>query len=104
MGRVANWHDRMIGDIAEGHFRVAIRRNPDAELWSFALEWNNTTRVIGLFGREEAANAVLVDVPELTMIPFGKTTDGALLRFRREVPLEDSEDRLFYCDELARDG
>lgn len=84
MNRVHNWYDRLIGHVADEHFRVAIRRAPDAELWSFALEWNRSTRVIGFFGRKEAAFEIAKEVPELKMsvAPLTVQPFGCVKRFR----------------------
>lgn len=95
MKRVASWYDRFVGHFADEHFRVAIRRSPTAELWSFALEWNRSTRVIGFFGRNEAAVELGKEIPELEMTVIGKSPDGGVLRMRTEVPLPDGDDILF---------
>jgi hypothetical protein len=93
--RVKEWHPRFIGHFADEHFRVAIRRNPETELWSFAFEWNRTTRIIGFFGQEIPAMALAEEIPDLEMIVMGSTTDGGIIRGRSEVPLLEHEDVLF---------
>lgn len=95
MNKVNSWYDRLIGHIADEHFRVAIRRAPDSELWSFAFEWNRSTRVIGFFGRKEPLITTRSEIPELKMAVLGSSTDGSVLRIREEIPLTDNADSLF---------
>jgi hypothetical protein len=100
MGRVADWPERIIGHFADNHFHIAIRRAPTAELWSFALEWNRSTRIIGFFGRKDSATAIAQEIPEMPMIVIGQSADGGVFRMREDTPLPDGDDRLFYSAEL----
>ncbi len=103
MKRVMEWHERMVGYFADEHFRVAIRRDPGSELWSFALEWNRSTRVIGFFGRQEPALAFAKEIPQLPMVVIGTSPDGGVYRGRSETPLAEVDDCLFYAhDSLPR--
>src|SRR5262249_52774697 len=40
MDAVVGWEPRLIARGANGFFLVAIRRHPNAECWSWAVEWN----------------------------------------------------------------
>jgi hypothetical protein len=95
MSRVASWGDRVVGFVADEHFRIAIRRAPDAELWSFAFEWNRTTRVIGFFGDRKAMAQLRSEIPQLPMVTIGTSPDGGVLRMRAEVPLQPGMDVMF---------
>lgn len=101
MNIVETWYERVVGHIANEHFRVAIRREPDFELWSFALEWNRSTRVIGFFGRQDRASEVAKEIPNLPMLPIGTAPDGGVLSMREEIPLSEIDDRLFTACELS---
>ena len=87
------WLPRVLGNAANGYFRVVMkRRDEQTLLWSFALEWNKSYRVIGFFGDKDASEHT---VDALTFDPMFQT--GVGLRYREEVPLAASEDALFEC-------
>lgn len=104
MSRVVEWHERMVGYFADGHFRVAIRRDPSSDLWSFAFEWNRSTRVIGFFGKADAASVLLEEIPELPMVVIGSSADGGVFRMRSETPVADEDDRMFYMHDSPPTG
>lgn len=91
---VLNWEPRLIGHTAEGYFRVCIRKHPEADCWSWALEWNGSTRLVGFFGDKGAAQAVVDGLRKLEMHHLD-LSDGRHIRFRTEVPLAPENDRLF---------
>jgi hypothetical protein len=95
MDAVVAWTPRVLGASADGYFKVAIRRHPTAECWSWALEWNKQYRLIGFFGNRTAADAVTGSFPPLKMfvIPQGP---NEYFRVRKEVALSESEDKLFF--------
>jgi hypothetical protein len=83
---------------ADGFLKVAIRRKPNADCWSWALEWNENMRVIGFFGDPAEAGIVVAGLPEPEMHTLGRERDsaGATFRLRKEVPITEREqDRLF---------
>lgn len=89
------WDARAYGGGANGHFKIMIRRSPmDATLWSFALEWNASLRVVGFFGELSAAQPYVDSLPT----PEWKRID-ANRRYRQEIPLERDKDVLFAVDE-----
>lgn len=60
----------------------------------FALEWNESYRIVGFFGDELTVLEIRSRIPQPPMetIP-GEGSD--FMRFRLEVPLAEDEDRLF---------
>ncbi|MBJ9594140.1 HNH endonuclease [Burkholderia seminalis] len=95
MSSVECWHPRIEGTTAHGFFRISIRRHPEGHpVWSWALEWNKSHRVVGFVGDSEAIVPVISSRPS----PSGHAyagTDGAIYRLREEVPLSPEEDILF---------
>ena len=96
MNRVIAWPIRLVLVTAQGFFRAAIRRSPDAACWSWALEWNEHLRAIGLFGEEAAARTFANSLSAPPMSPFISQPDGSRIRFRPEVPLPMDDDVLFH--------
>ena len=87
-----NWDERLVGATANGYFQVAIKKHPTNELWSWALEWNKSTRVIGWLGDEDAVQNIVYTLPQPDMRRISATE-----RYRAEVPLgEEDSDFLFY--------
>ena len=72
-----------------------IRLAPmDTRLWSFALEWNASLRVIGFFGDLVAAQKHVNSLPDLDW----KWIDMNR-RYRQEIPIDSETDVLFVADE-----
>lgn len=91
---VLDWEPRLIGHTAEGFYNVCIRRHREAECWSWAMEWNGSTRLVGFLGDKDAAKVVVDTLGPLQM-HHQDTPDGGHIRFRTEVPLAPENDRLF---------
>jgi hypothetical protein len=92
---VEPWDYRVHGVAASGYFCVCIKKSRDPrELWSWALEWNRTFRVIGFMGDEEAARdaAKALTWPQKHIRQTGPDSSEA---FRVEERLADADDRLF---------
>lgn len=83
------WHPKIVGHIASGFYRIAIRRHPESEVWSWAFEWNKTVRLIGFLGEEHILNHIVKAKPEI------QYTLTERHRLRDEVPLEEESDTLF---------
>ncbi len=100
MAAVFEWEPRWKSITADGFFRSIIRRHPDAECWSWAVEWNKNYRVIGFFGSRDAAQEIAncFDEPNMTTIKTGK---NAHFRFRSDVKLSEEDDLLFVWNEKA---
>ncbi|MXY08238.1 MAG: HNH endonuclease [Rhodothermaceae bacterium] len=90
MDAVVQWEPRVLGCTADEFYKVAMKRHPDADCWSWALEWNKSFRLVGFFGNHQAAKDVVSRFPRLE---FHKVVQG--WSFRRETPLDESKDRLF---------
>lgn len=91
---VIDWEPRLIGHTAEGFYNVCIRRHPEAECWSWAMEWNGSTRLIGFLGDREIAKTIVDTLGPLQM-HHQDLPDGGHIRYRTEVPLTSEDDRLF---------
>jgi hypothetical protein len=101
MDAVVGWEPRLIAITARGFYKVDIRKHPDAECWSWALEWNKQHRVIGFFGGRSAAEAVAkgLATPQLVSIAEGP---NSFVRYHQETPLTESDDKLFHWDSDTR--
>jgi len=88
-----DWNGCFSRNAAGNYFRIVIKRDPSGiELWSFALEWNQSYRIIGLFGDRKSAAERVAGFPSFEWMRLDETT-----RMREETPLESSEDFLFAC-------
>lgn len=95
---VVGWEPRVLACNADGFFKVALRRHPNADCWSWALEWNYAMRVIGFCGDGSAARAVVAGFPKLKAQTV-LYEPGQALAYRIETPLAEGEDKLFYWDD-----
>jgi hypothetical protein len=94
MNLTVDWDPLVHAITAEGYFKLAIKKHPDHDAWSFAVEWNESYRTVGFFGDTEALYELRDRVPSLLMETiWSQGTD--FLRYRREVPLSDKDDILF---------
>jgi len=95
MSSVREWDPRLIAETAQGYFKVAIRRQqpPLAPCWSWALEWNESIRVIGFLGDEQSAATVCRGFPKqaASTIPLAE----GHLEITREIPLQIADDTMF---------
>ncbi len=91
MEKVLDWHPQFVATGADGFFRIAIRRNPSAVCWSWALEWNHNLRVVGFFGEREPLETLLQDVPMTTVVD----NPNERIAFREEKVLDEKDDKLF---------
>ena len=80
------WPYRLVHpDVANGFFKLAIRKHPTEFVWSWALEWNQNFRVVGFFGQEEGAQI------SAAMLPPG----SHITRIREEIALDFNTDVMF---------
>lgn len=91
---VLEWEPRVFATTADGHFKIVIRRHPDAICWSWALEWNHSYRIVGFFGERAPVETLIQSFPSLQIGTVAQWPNG-WLRSRREVPLQEEEDTLF---------
>jgi hypothetical protein len=92
---VVSWEPRLLAGTGDGLFKVAIRRHPTATCWSWALEWNENLRVIGLFGEPQAIQGIAEALPKLEA-SWLRQLDGSQIASRVERELDPAQDRLFY--------
>lgn len=94
---VVDWEPRVLASNADGFYKIALRKHPEADCWSWAFEWNHAMRVIGFCGDSEAAQAVAAGFPKLKAQTVSQGPE-ATLAYRVETPLPEDEDKLFYWD------
>jgi hypothetical protein len=94
MGTVSEWESRVFGVGAGEFFKVSMRRHPAETCWSWAYEWNQSLRIVGFFGEQGPAQAIVDTLPAIkwTTIPQGR---NEVLRYREEIPLLVDDDNLF---------
>ncbi len=95
---VVEWEPRVFASNADGFYKIALRRHPSADYWSWALEWNHAMRVIGFFGDKDTAQTVADGFPKLEAqnVPHGPEVK---LGYRIETSLPEGDDKLFYWDD-----
>jgi hypothetical protein len=94
MDAVVTWEPSVRGDTADGFFKVIIRRHPDAVCWSWAVEWNQSYRVVGFFGEQEPTEAIVSTFPPLDFVTVAKGPKQRL-SYCKETGLEEEHDDLF---------
>jgi hypothetical protein len=92
---VLSWPTRFLVETASGYFKAALRRDPNAACWAWALEWNSNYRVVGFCGDATAIETHSAQFPALENSLIGRSPDGGELRARLEPPLAAEDDRLF---------
>jgi len=103
MQRVVDWEPRVLAIGADGFFKAAIRRNPEAICWSWAVEWNHNYRVIGFFGEESPVRELLIKCPAVEATTLYQRPNESV-HFRFEAGLKEGEDCLFQwkgCESTA---
>ena len=93
MDAVRNWPVRILGATASGYFKISIRRHPSETCWSWAVEWNENTRVVGFFGERAIIDRLITSFPAIdrSIVRRG----NQITRFREEARLSEEDDRLF---------
>lgn len=95
MRNTQGWEHRvLLAGAADGHFNLAIRRNPDVELWSLAVEWNENYRILAACGEEPAIKKFAESIPKLEMTMLSQSARSGL-GFRVEKALAEADDTLF---------
>ena len=95
---VRSWRPRIRACTAEGFFKLVVRRHPTAECWSWAIEWNQTTRLIGFFGDQSVAESIIGQLPKPTMKTVGRGPN-VTVRMRTEMAIDPADDLLFAFDD-----
>jgi hypothetical protein len=102
MRKVLPWDYRLIAPgLANGFFRVAIRRRVDANCFSWALEWNRNLRLIGFFGNEADVKPEFDSIPDIRP-QFDRSIETPQFSVVNDVPLAGSDDVLFHSDDTAQ--
>lgn len=96
--KTASWDYRLMLTTAGGYFRVAIRKHPEGEAWSFALEWNDQYRLIGFFGDEGTCLSEADSLPRFQAM-VSSEDNGNRFAIRVETLLTECNDILFSSDE-----
>lgn len=94
MEAVENWEPRVLVRGTDGFYKLVIRRHPTAVCWSWAIEWNQNYRVVGFFGQEEPAKAMVSNFPSIGLQLLAQG-ENYHLRYRDEKTLEVEADSLF---------
>lgn len=100
MELTGDWDPRMVAIGADGFFKLAIRRNPAAEIWSLAVEWNASFRVVAAFGNRQALDAFSNALPVLDLQRFGGDHRSHIAG-RTEIPLAEGDDSMFAASWLS---
>lgn len=88
------WDFRLHAIAADGFYKIWIRKHPAADMWAWAIEWNGNYRLAGFFGDEQIIRDLFAERPQLDVTTLHEAP-GEMLRYRRETPLADADDRLF---------
>lgn len=99
MNNVLTWETKWISKTANGFHKAIIKKNPVAKCWSWALEWNKSFRIIGFFGDKEAIQNIVSNLSKLK-VTRTDLPNGEYYLQRMEIPLKDSDDVMFDCEDL----
>ncbi|MCL8000433.1 HNH endonuclease [Brucella sp. 21LCYQ03] len=94
MKEIHAWDLRLHLVTADGFFKAMTRLHPAGDLWSWAVEWNYSTRLVGFFGDRERAEAIVRTWPAETRKVI-LDRPGESLHYSSEIPLHDDDDTLF---------
>jgi len=94
MEKISTWERTCLMVLADGYFCHVMFKNPDVDLWAWALQWNGRLRVFGLYGeeseREAFCSAMLTPKADLSC---GDEVNGFVMRV--DTPISDEDDILF---------
>ncbi|WP_196864796.1 MULTISPECIES: hypothetical protein [unclassified Polaromonas] len=95
MDLVRNWELRVHAIGASTFFKLLIRRHPEPlAVWSWAVEWNQSIRVIGFAGDEDGIRSIISAAP-IHQMELVQQSDHESFRIRTEIPLAEVFDDLF---------
>ena len=94
MDSVVQWEPRILACTGDGFYKVAIRQHPDADCWSWALEWNHSLRIVGFFGDARTTQEIVSGFPKLELQTATEGPDQSLY-YHLNTPLDKTEDKLF---------
>ena len=88
---VMDWEPRVRGINADEFYKILIRKHPRADCWSWAFEWNQALRIIGLCGNPKTAQDFMASLPKYTGQVISKESN-ATISYHKETPLSQNED------------
>lgn len=91
-----SWQFRVQFVGADGFFKLRTRRHPgNRDVWAWAIEWNQSLRVVGFFGAEAEVRNAVATLPKLEVQTFVQNS-GVVWRWRMDEHLPADEDHLFF--------
>lgn len=94
MQQTKDWDHRVLAITAEEHFKLVIRKHLTQDIWSLAVEWNESYRVFAACGDEAPLRAFVDSLPSLQVQTISQTHNSGLA-VRVEKKLKDEDDVLF---------
>lgn len=91
---VRQWKVKVIGNSADGYFRIIVRKLAESSCWAWALEWNKNYRIVGCFGEREVVQPFLDTIPPLEC-HYMKGAHGEHIRMRAEKSISEEDDCMF---------
>ena len=94
MESTASWDHRVLLISADEHFKLAIRKALDHDIWSLAVEWNENYRVLAACGEPEPLKEFVAGLPRLKAEIVSQSANSTLA-VRTEKRLKVEDDTLF---------
>ena len=98
MKAVVCWEPRFMASGPDEFFKVVLRKHPDADCWSWALEWNQNFRMIVFCGDPVAAENVYFKFKELPSVDLPDDQSNKIT-IRSNQHLDMEADILFDWDD-----
>lgn len=99
--KTLEWKPVFIAYIAEGCYRVIIKRFGDSPFWSWAVEWNHNYRCVGFIGSDSDLDSIEKEMQSLHWGNLVIFSDGKNSAVKEVLLEEDGEDPCFtYNSEL----
>ncbi|MDZ7862468.1 hypothetical protein [Acidovorax sp.] len=99
MDTTAEWPLIAAVGTAKGYFRLIIRHSPCQTMWSCAVEWNCSVRVMRILGKDADVLKTLINTGPQPNATWHKDSDGNPTRAAVERELDAADDRLFIVTE-----
>lgn len=94
MEKTRDWDHRVLAITAENHFKLVIRKHLTLDVWSLAVEWNESYRVLAACGDEKPLRSFVDSLPKLELQTLAQSNNSGLA-VRTEKILKDEGDSLF---------
>ena len=97
MSSTENWNIIFKVDTASSFFKAIIRKSPEHNIYSFAVEWNSSMRVTALLGTQENIDIFLKhnSYPEETRSTTLNIGENESLKITPETALDSEDDNMF---------